>query len=175
MVDQLKRDQLSIPCPREARQKEDEKVSQQDGSFELYRFVEAQNSVYEDVCSELRRGKKRTHWMWFIFPQIDGLAASSTARFYAIRSKAEAKAYVENSLLGDRLRECVSLVLMHKKRTATDIFGSPDDLKLRSSLTLFDATCPGEELFQLALRQFYRGEPDLRTLDFLRSLDSRTK
>lgn len=142
-------------------------MSQRSNDFELNRFLDAQNAVYDRVRSELRSGKKRTHWMWFVFPQIDGLAASSTARFYAIRSKAEAVAYFENPVLGTRLRECVSLILMHTDRTATDIFGSPDDLKLRSSLTLFNATQPREELFQSALQQFYHGEPDGRTLDLL--------
>src|SRR3954451_18865691 len=108
-----------------------------DDSFSLARFIEAQESVYPAVLGELREGRKRTHWMWFVFPQIQGLGRSSTAQNYAISSIDEARAYLQHPVLGARLRECTQLVNAIEDRTVLEIFGSPDDLKFHSSMTLF--------------------------------------
>ena len=105
--------------------------------FHLQRFIEAQNSFYEDVLKELKLGQKRSHWMWYVFPQIKGLGHSATAQKYAINSQEEARAYIAHPLLGERLRECTQLVINTDARTARQIFGYPDDLKFRSSMTLF--------------------------------------
>lgn len=134
--------------------------------FDLQRFLSAQAPVYADVFSELRAGQKRSHWMWFIFPQIAGLGRSATARFYAISSADEAAAYLEHPMLGARLRECTSLVMEAEGRSARDIFGSPDDLKFRSSMTLFAAAGGPGEPFAGALQEFF-GVPDKLTLDML--------
>ena len=132
----------------------------------LHRFVEAQASVYADALAELRAGRKRTHWMWFVFPQIAGLGLSAMAQHYAIASRAEAEAYLAHQVLGPRLRECTQAVLDVSGRTAHEIFGSPDDVKFRSCLTLFDAVAPGD-MFDRALTRFYGGERDRATLDRL--------
>ena len=112
-------------------------VGPADDPFDLGRFIGAQDSVYERVLAELRDGRKRTHWMWFVFPQIDGLGHTSTARHYAIKSLAEARAYLDHPVLGKRLRECAEVLLAVEGRSASAIFGYPDDLKLCSSMTLF--------------------------------------
>src|SRR5690348_3268527 len=112
-------------------------VAGADDRFDLDRFVRAQEEVYCRALSEITLGRKRSHWMWFIFPQIDGLGCSSTAKFYAIKSKDEAKAYLNHPRLGKRLNECAEALLKIKGKSATEIFGYPDDLKLRSSMTLF--------------------------------------
>ena len=135
--------------------------------FRLERFVEAQEPVYEQVCAELREGRKRSHWMWFIFPQLRGLGNSPTAQFFAIRSRAEATAYLWHAVLGSRLRECTALVNAVEGRGAGEIFGFPDDLKFRSSMTLFAEIAPEEPLFRQALEKYFRGEPDDRTLDLM--------
>lgn len=140
--------------------------------FDLQRFVTAQDAVMNAVRDELARGRKRSHWMWFVFPQLKGLGMSSTARHYGIASLEEAKAYLAHPVLGARLRECCELLLApgvgRDDQTAHDIFGSPDDLKLRSCLTLFDrAAAPGDDLFRRALDRYYGGEPDPRTLALL--------
>ena len=135
--------------------------------FNLARFVEAQASVYEQVISELRCGVKRTHWMWFVFPQLRGLGQSSTAKYYGISSLAEAKAYVVHPILGARLMTCTGLVLATRNRSLGDIFGFPDDMKFRSSMTLFDATASGSTVFRDALNRFSNGEPDTLTLELL--------
>jgi uncharacterized protein (DUF1810 family) len=134
---------------------------------DLERFVDAQAPVYESVRAELRAGCKRSHWMWFVFPQLRSLGHSSTAHYYGIASSAEAKAYFAHGLLGARLRECVELVLAVEGKTAHDIFGSPDDLKFRSSMTLFAHVAPDERLFSRALDHYYDGSPDPLTLDRL--------
>jgi uncharacterized protein (DUF1810 family) len=134
---------------------------------DLERFVDAQASVYESVRSELRAGRKQSHWMWFVFPQLRGLGRSSTAHYYGLASAAEARAYLAHPVLGARLRECVELVLAVGARTAHEIFGSPDDLKFRSSMTLFSHVAPEEPQFQRALDKYYGGEPDPLTLDQL--------
>ena len=138
--------------------------------FDLRRFVEAQAPVIEDALSELRAGRKRTHWMWFVFPQIEGLGFSSMAKRYAIRSLAEARAYLNHPVLGDRLRECVRLVVA-AGRPIAEVFGPPDDLKFRSCVTLFAAAAPGEAVFSEALRACRDGA-DPSTLEQLALLGS---
>lgn len=134
----------------------------------LSRFLDAQAPVYAQVVRELAAARKTSHWMWFIFPQIRGLGRTSTARFYGIASRAEAMAYWLNPVLGRRLKECAELVLAAPKGlTAHDIFGTPDDLKLRSSMTLFAAVAPDEPVFGDVLARFYEGKPDEATLALL--------
>lgn len=137
---------------------------------QLTRFVDAQASCYERVVAELEAGRKRSHWMWYVFPQIAGLGISATSRIYAIGSIDEARAYLSHPVLGPRLRECTSLVLDHPDSTLRQIFGTPDDLKFRSSMTLFARAGRGSSdaaLFERALDTFCNGEPDPRTLDLL--------
>jgi len=134
---------------------------------DLERFVQAQAPVLDTVRAELAAGAKRTHWMWFVFPQLRGLGRSGTARFYGLASRAEAAAYLAHPVLGPRLRECVGLLLGVEGRSAHEILGSPDDLKLRSCLTLFDAVAAGDDLFARALAKFYAGQPDPATLALL--------
>lgn len=138
--------------------------------FNLQRFLDAQAPVYDRVRAELRSGEKQTHWMWFIFPQIAGLGSSSTARFYAIRSLAETEAFFRHALLGARLRECTDFVLQVSGKTAFEVFGSPDDVKFRSCMTLFDQVRPNDGLFDRALVKYFSGERDPRTLQLLSSL-----
>jgi uncharacterized protein (DUF1810 family) len=134
---------------------------------DLQRFIDAQESIYEIALAELRAGSKRSHWMWFIFPQLRGLGLSPTAQFYGIASLDEAAAYLEHPLLGTRLRECVDAILPWSGRLgAEDILGATDALKLRSSLTLFDHVEPNA-LFAAGLAAFFDGEPDQRTLALL--------
>jgi uncharacterized protein (DUF1810 family) len=132
--------------------------------FSLQRFVDAQAPVFEQVLAELSAGSKRSHWMWFVFPQIAGLGRSETARYFAIGSRAEAIAYLAHPILGPRLRECCRLATLAEGRSAREIFGSPDDMKLRSSLTLFAAVAPDDPIFTAALRKYFGGEPDEATL-----------
>jgi uncharacterized protein (DUF1810 family) len=139
-----------------------------DRSIDLQRFVEAQADAYETALAELRRGRKTTHWMWFVFPQIAGLGRSSIARFYAIGSLDEARAYVAHPVLGPRLIACARTVNALEGRTAHAIFGSPDDLKLHSSLTLFARAAPEEPVFAEALAKYFGGRLDTLTLDRLR-------
>lgn len=131
----------------------------------LERFVQAQNPVYAQVCAELAAGLKTSHWMWFVFPQLKGLGRSAMAQHFGIASRAEAQAYWHHALLGARLKECVELVLAVEGRTALQIFGSPDDLKFHSSLTLFAQAAPDEPVFQRALTRYFDGESDARTLE----------
>lgn len=135
--------------------------------FDLQRFVEAQAGVYPQVIAELAAGHKRSHWMWFVFPQLRGLGSSEPARHYGITGLGEARAYAAHPLLGARLRECTRHVLAVQGRTAREIFGAPDDLKFRSSLTLFREAVPQEGLCDRALSRYYRGEADPRTLALL--------
>ena len=127
------------------------------------RFIDAQEPVFSEVLKELRAGRKTSHWMWFIFPQIEGLGHSSTARYFAIRSLDEAKAYLRHPMLGPRLRECARLVNAVESRTASQIFGYPDDLKFRSSMTLFSHAAPAEPAFGRVLEQYFDGVPDPAT------------
>ena len=133
----------------------------------LQRFVDAQAPVFDDVCDELAAGRKTTHWIWFIFPQLRELGRSATARFYGITSRDEALAYWQHPVLGPRLKQCAELVLNVGGRTAHDILGTPDDLKLRSCMTLFAAVAGDEPVFTRVLERFYGGRPDERTLALL--------
>jgi uncharacterized protein (DUF1810 family) len=134
--------------------------------FELRRFVKAQNIVYAQVLEELAAGRKASHWMWFVFPQIAGLGASAMSQRYAISGLEEAKAYLDDPILGGRLRECAGFVCRHADRSARDIMGSPDDLKLQASATLFDRA-GGGEVFAELLRLFFDGKPHAETLRLL--------
>ena len=135
--------------------------------FDLHRFVEAQEPVYATVLNELHKGKKSSHWMWFIFPQLKSLGISATAQHFGLASNEEARAYLDHSILGVRLRECVEQLLALGTTDPHAIFGSPDDMKLRSCLTLFAAVAQGERMFEQALDRFYGGVPDELTLRLL--------
>jgi uncharacterized protein (DUF1810 family) len=132
--------------------------------FNLQRFIDAQAPVYAQVLAELGAGSKRSHWMWFIFPQIAGLGRSETARYFAIGSREEAAAYLAHPTLGPRLCECCRLTTLVEGRSAREIFGTPDDMKFRSSLTLFAAVAPDDAIFTEALQKFFSGEADRLTL-----------
>ena len=135
--------------------------------YNLERFVEAQAPVFEQVSSELHAGRKMSHWMWFIFPQIAGLGRSPTAIEYAISGVDEARAFLAHPILGPRLKECTQLVLLVENRIAAQIFGSPDDMKFRSCMTLFAQASPEDDIFSSALQKYFRGIPDQMTLDRL--------
>lgn len=135
--------------------------------YDLNRFVEAQSPAYDQALAELRAGRKRTHWMWFVFPQIEGLGSSDTARFYAIADRAEAAAYLKHPLLGPRLRQCAAALLGVEGRTGLEILGSPDDLKARSCMTLFAELPDADPVFRQVLEKYYAGEPCRRTLEIL--------
>lgn len=134
---------------------------------DLQRFVEAQNPVYRQVCAELAAGAKTSHWMWFVFPQLKGLGHSALAQHFGLASKAEAQAYWQHAVLGPRLKECIELVLAVEGKTALEIFGATDELKFRSSLTLFAQAAPQEPVFTRALTKYFDGESDARTLNLL--------
>jgi uncharacterized protein (DUF1810 family) len=136
-------------------------------AYDLQRFVDAQDRVYSRVVAELRAGRKTSHWMWFVFPQIAGLGFSPMAQKYAIRSLDEARAYLAHPVLGARLCECTQLLLDVKGRDISDILGYPDDLKFRSSMTLFAALDRAPAIFGAALEQYFAGEADARTLELL--------
>jgi uncharacterized protein (DUF1810 family) len=135
--------------------------------FDLDRFVAAQSDIYSQALAELRAGRKQSHWMWFVFPQIAGLGRSPTAIFYAIASAAEARAYLAHSLLGSRLAECTQAVLVHRDRTAEAIFGAIDAMKLKSSMTLFEAVAEDPAPFASVLDFFFDAERDPATLILL--------
>jgi len=137
-----------------------------DDPYDLHRFVEAQEGVIETAKRELRSGRKQSHWMWYVFPQFAGLGRSEMSKRYAISSRGEAHAYLHHSVLGPRLRECTEIVNGIDGRSATQIFGSPDDRKFRSSMTLFDAVADDPAPFDTALEQYY-DEPDSKTLQLL--------
>lgn len=139
----------------------------QDDPFALDRFIAAQEAVYGQVLAELKYGKKRSHWMWYIFPQFEGLGFSSTSRFYAIKSIDEARQYLHHPLLGLRLVECAQAVLAVEWRTVAEIFGFPDDLKLKSSMTLFAQVAEPGSVFERVLDKYYHGERDRKTLQLL--------
>jgi uncharacterized protein (DUF1810 family) len=135
----------------------------------LQRFVDAQDRVFEDVLSELREGHKRSHWMWFVFPQIRGLGRTGMAWDFGIASRAEAEAYLDHPVLGPRLRECTRLMNRIEGRSARQVLGTPDDLKFRSSMTLFAGVTPDNAIFEEALRRYYAGQRCQHTLEFLAS------
>jgi len=134
---------------------------------DLQRFVDAQAGLYEQALAEIRRGRKTSHWMWFVFPQLAGLGSSPTARFYAIASLDEARAYVAHPVLGPRLRACAEAVAALAGRPAREVFGHPDHLKLRSSLTLFEVADPASDVFGRALDAVCDGRRDETTLRML--------
>ncbi len=133
----------------------------------LQRFVDAQSPVFEEVCLELQEGRKNGHWMWFIFPQIEGLGYSPLARKFAISSREEAEAYLNHPILGPRLRHCTRLITLVEGRSIDEIFGGPDDLKFHSSMTLFANATSDNQVFRDALRKYFGGEPDRLTLERL--------
>jgi len=135
--------------------------------YDLNRFVRAQEVDYEQALAEIKRGRKTSHWMWYIFPQFDGLGFSAFAKEYAIKSTAEAEAYLRHPVLGPRLTECAEAALSVRGRSAHDIFGSPDDMKLRSCATLFACVAPAGSVFDRLLDQYFQDERDHRTLHLL--------
>ena len=136
---------------------------------DLSRFLDAQNGIYEQALAEIRAGRKRSHWMWFIFPQFAGLGFSPTSQHYAIKTISEARAYLEHPVLGARLVECAEAALSVHGRTAREIFGSPDDLKLRSCATLFASVSPESSVFHRVLDRFFDGAADQKTLAIVAS------
>ncbi len=138
-----------------------------DDPFDLQRFVDAQDRVYDRVLAELRAGAKRSHWIWFIFPQLRGLGSSSTAELFGIGSLEEARAYLAHRVLGPRLRECTRLVASIEGRSADEIFGWPDNIKVRSSMTLFALAADNNAEFLAVLEKFYGGQQDPRTLELI--------
>jgi uncharacterized protein (DUF1810 family) len=141
--------------------------------FDLNRFLMAQEADYDRALSEIKSGRKRTHWMWYIFPQIDGLAFSSTSQRYAIKSIEEAQAYLNHPVLGPRLRECAEAVVAVEGRSIAEIFGSPDDLKLKSCATLFASVSHSDSVFDRILEKYYHGDPDGKTRQLLEKLKER--
>jgi len=135
-----------------------------DDPYNLRRFVEAQEPVYTQVCAELRQGRKTSHWMWFIFPQIRGLGSSETALYFAIADRHEAAAYAAHPVLGVRLQECTRLVLQVQNKSVEQIFGYPDNLKFHSSMTLFAQTADDKRVFLDALKEYFSGALDPQTL-----------
>jgi uncharacterized protein (DUF1810 family) len=136
---------------------------------DLTRFITAQDPVYNDVLTELKSGQKQTHWMWFIFPQIDGLGHSSIAKRYAIKNADEAREYLRHPVLGKRLIECTETVKAIQNRSASQIFGYPDDLKFRSSMTLFASVSGEESIFHDLISKYYEGQADDRTIEILKA------
>ncbi len=143
-------------------------AAQNDDPFDLERFVTAQERMYDVAIQELRRGAKQSHWIWYVFPQVAGLGSSAMSVRYAIRSKAEARAYLGHPLLRRRLLECVEALLAVRNKDAEAVMGSPDDLKLRSSMTLFAAVSPGDSPFRAVLDQYFGGRSDPVTERFLK-------
>jgi len=143
-----------------------ERAGQRD-PWQLYRFVDAQSLVYPAVCAELTAGRKDSHWMWFVFPQLKGLGRSPTAQHFGISGVEEARAYRAHPLLGRRLEHCASLLLGVRGRSALEIFGSPDDLKLKSCMTLFATVAPEATVFATVLERYFQGEEDAATLRLL--------
>ncbi len=135
-----------------------------DDPYDLNRFLSAQEGIYERALAELRGGQKRTHWMWFIFPQIEGLGYSPTAKRYSIKSREEARQYLNHPVLGKRLLECTEAVVALKGESVSEIFGYPDDVKFTSSMTLFEKIAGSGSVFSLALDRYCRGERDVTTL-----------
>lgn len=149
------------------------KLAQND-SFDLNRFISAQEGIYDRVLAELKSGVKRSHWMWYIFPQLDGLAQSTTSKYYAIKSIEEALAYLNHPVLGSRLSECANTVLEIEGKTVSEIFGYPDDLKLKSSMTLFSDVA-SDLVFIRVLDKYFQSERDDRTLQLLEKLKEKNQ
>jgi uncharacterized protein (DUF1810 family) len=137
---------------------------------DLDRFLQAQTDVYDQALAEIQSGRKRSHWMWFVFPQYDGLGHSSTSKLYAIKSRAEARAYLSHPVLGARLLECCEALLRIENRSAHEIFGSPDDLKLRSCATLFAHVSPTGSVFERVLDKYFQGAKDGETVRLMREV-----
>lgn len=135
--------------------------------YNLSRFVDAQRGDYQEALAEIRAGRKRSHWMWYVFPQFVGLGSSPTSVHYAIKSRDEAAAYLAHPVLGPRLLECAEAVLEIQGRSALEIFGSPDDMKLRSSATLFSSLSPGGSVFQRLIAKYFDSQPDARTIELM--------
>lgn len=138
-----------------------------DDPFDLSRFTSAQEGIYDSVLAELRSGHKRTHWMWYIFPQIDGLGHSTTSKHYAIKSISEARQYLNHPVLGTRLLKCAEAVLTIDGRSVSEIFGYPDDLKFKSSMTLFAHVADPRSVFVRILDKYFDGKQDIKTLRLL--------
>src|SRR3954452_4165201 len=138
-----------------------------DDPHDLNRFLEAQAGDYDRALAEIKAGRKRSHWMWYIFPQVEGLGFSSMSRRYSIKSLDEARAYLDHPVLGRRLVECAEAALGVEGRSAYEIFGSPDDMKLRSSVTLFSRAAPADSVFSRLLDKFFDARPDGKTLGLL--------
>ena len=134
----------------------------------LQRFIDAQQSDYETALSEIKRGRKQSHWMWYIFPQIQGLGFSTTSKLYAIKNLKEAQAYLNHPLLGKRLKEITDALINLPSNDAHEIFGSPDDVKLKSSMTLFASLPDADSIFESALKKFFKGEKDAKTLSIIK-------
>ena len=134
----------------------------------LQRFIDAQQSDYETALSEIKRGRKQSHWMWYIFPQIQGLGFSATSKLYAIRNLQEAQEYLNHPLLGKRLKEITDALINLPSTNAHEIFGSPDDVKLKSSMTLFASLPDADPVFESALKKFFKGEKDAKTLSIIK-------
>lgn len=136
--------------------------------FQLSRFLDAQQAAYPEILDELRRGRKQTHWMWFVFPQVEGLGSSFMARRYAIRSLAEARRYLAHPVLGARLTECSEMLLAIQGKSISEVMGCPDDVKLKSSMTLFAGLGRPDSVFARVLEMYFHGQRDARTIEFLR-------
>lgn len=135
--------------------------------YGLERFVQAQTSSYEEALAEIKGGRKRSHWMWFVFPQFEGLGFSAVSQRYSIKRAAEAEAYLAHPLLGPRLTECAAALLGLEKTSAHEVFGSPDEMKLKSCATLFASVSPDDSVFHQLLTKYFQGESDSRTLQLL--------
>jgi uncharacterized protein (DUF1810 family) len=146
-------------------------ASGRDDPYDLSRFVQAQERIYDRVLAELKSGQKRSHWMWFIFPQIDGLGHSATTKHYSIKNVEEARQYLEHPVIGKRLLECSETVLAVEGRSVSEIFGYPDDLKLRSSMTLFASVAESGSVFERVLEKYFQGQGDPSTLQILKKLE----
>ena len=149
-------------------------TSGSDDRFDLNRFISAQARIYDRVLTELRNGQKRTHWMWYIFPQLDGLGHSTTAKHYGIKSREEAQEYLNHPVLGARLLECVEVVFAIEGRSVSKIFGHPDYLKFKSSLTLFSLISEPNSVFDSVLDKYFQGERDVRTLQLWEKLKEKS-
>lgn len=157
--------------PKDTRNMNGNVAADRGDPFDLDRFVKAQVGIYGTALAELRGGQKRTHWMWFIFPQIKGLGSSAMAVKFSIESCEEARQYLKHPFLGKRLRECADAVLAVQGRSASDVFGYPDDLKLKSSMTLFASVAEPDSGFRQILDKYFQGEQDERTLDVLGTIE----